>query len=252
MAEISRAPRTALQASVLTASALAIAALVASCGPVPPPPPGALPPTDVPYVKPTINIEGVDTSDGFTPQQHTAVRLRVTTCTGWTNGSGFILDDSHIITNKHVIANATEIEVTTYDGRDYKAISSQVAPVADLGIVTLEPVFTEWATLADEKLEPRDPVFSVGFPDAQAMVVSDGYFLTTTPDELGETGEFVYEFKLFSKQGSSGSAIYNEAGEVASILHGGDEQGWSLGWPVSWLHRHLNDPDTWVPNTPSC
>lgn len=236
----------------LAASALVVAALLASCGPVPPPPPGALPPTDVPYIKPTINIEGVDTNDGFTPQEHTAVRLRVSTCTGWTNGSGFIIDESRIITNKHVIEDALEIEVTTYDGRDYKAVSSQLAPVADLAVVTLDPVFTEWVTLAQEKLEPNDPVYSVGFPDAQAMVVADGYFISTVPDELGQTGEFVYEFRLASKQGSSGSAIYNADGEVASILHGGDEAGWSLGWPVSWLSRQLADPDSWQPNTPSC
>ncbi len=236
----------------LAASALSIAVLVAACGPIPPPPPSALPPTDVPYIKPTINIDGVDTNDGFTPQEHTAVRLRVSTCEGWTNGSGFIIDESRIITNKHVIEDAIDIEVTTYDGRDYKAVNSQVAAVADLAVVTLDPVFTEWVTLAQEKLEPNDPVYSVGFPDAQALVVADGYFISTVPDELGNTGEFVYEFRLDSKQGSSGSAIYNAEGEVASILHGGDEEGWSLGWPVSWLNRQLADPDSWQPNTPSC
>src|SRR5690606_31900658 len=149
-----------MRATAAAASALVIVASLAGCGPVPPPPPGALPPTDVPYIKPSINIDGVDTTDGFTAQEHPAVRLRVSTCTGWANGSGFILDESRIVTNMHVIDDAIAIEVTTYDGRDYKAISSQLAPVADLGLVTLDPVFTEWVTLADTKLEPNDPVMS--------------------------------------------------------------------------------------------
>jgi S1-C subfamily serine protease len=241
-----------VRSSAAAASALVLMVALAACGPVPPPPPGALPPTDVPYIKPSINIDGVDTSDGFTAQEHTAVRLRVSTCTGWTNGSGFILDDSHIITNMHVVEDAIAIEITTYDGRDYKALDSQIAPVADLAMVRLEPVFTEWVTLADTKLEPNDPVMSAGYPDAQALVVEDGYYIAPGPDELGATGEFVYEFRLDSKHGSSGSAIFNAEGEVTAILHGGDESGWSLGWPVSWLQELIDDPSLWQPNTSNC
>src|SRR5690606_36919775 len=102
-------------------------------------------------------------------QQHVAVRLRVSDCHGWGNGTGFILDENHIITNKHVVEGALHIEVTTYDGRDFVAIESKIAPVADLAIVTVDGQFQDVVELSDRKLTVGDTVTIVGYPEGQHL-----------------------------------------------------------------------------------
>ena len=236
----------------LAASALAAATLTASaCGPIPPPP-GALPPTAIPSIESTLAWDGPLTSDGFTPQQHTAVRLRVADCKGWGNGSGFILDENHIITNKHVVEGATHIEVTTYDGRDFVATASQVAPVADLAIVTLEAGFTEFVELSDHTLAVGDPVTVVGYPEGQELTVEDGYFVSTELDDVGDTGEYVDIFNAHTLPGNSGSAIFDEDGKVISVLYSSDKLRSSGGWNVKWLKELLADPSQWQPNPAPC
>lgn len=239
---------------LLAASALLASATLAtaSCGVLPPPPPGALPATAIPSIESTLAFDGPDTLDGFTHQQHTAVRLRVTTCEGWGNGSGFIINENQIITNKHVIEGATHIEVTTYDGRDFVATASQIAPVADLAIVSLDTTFDDIVELSDHTLSVGDPVTVVGYPEGQRLTVEDGYFSSTAPDTVGDTGQYVDGFRAHTLPGNSGSAIFDEDGKVVSILYAGDSDNWTGGWNVRWLKELLADPSKWQPNPAAC
>lgn len=235
-------------AAVVAAASFAAAA----CGPIPPPPPGALPATAIPSVEPTLTFDGPNTADGFTPQQRTAVRLRVSDCQGWGNGTGFILNENQIITNKHVVEGALHIEVTTYDGRDFVATASQVAPVADLAIVTLDTTFTDKVELSDRKLERGDPVQIVGYPEGQALEVEDGFFVTTDIDDVAGTGEYVDVFNAHTLPGNSGSAAFDEEGKVVSIVYSSDSDQGTGAWNVKWLKELLEDPDLWQPNPAPC
>lgn len=238
-----------------TARALACAAgasaALAACGVLPSPPPPLQ--TDfIPEATASALPTGELSLDGFSHEEQMAVRLRVETCDGWATGSGWILNESQIVTNQHVIDNATHIEITTYDGKDYVALSSAVAPVADIGLVTVDPVFTSFAPWTEDEPEPGDEVTVVGYPDGQALTVENGYFQSDTLDDVGNTGEYVYFMQAHVEPGSSGSAVYNADGEVFGILYAGDEADGSLAWPTSYLAELLADPSGWVPNTPSC
>jgi S1-C subfamily serine protease len=234
--------------AIATATALAASA----CGPIPPPPPAALPPTTIPSVEPTLTFDGPDTADGFTPQQRTAVRLRVSDCQGWGNGTGFILNENQIITNKHVVAGALHIEVTTYDGRDFVATASQVAPVADLAIVTLDTTFTDMVELSDRTLAVGDPIQIVGYPEGQALEVEDGFFVTTELDDVGDTGEYVDLINAHTLPGNSGSAAFDEDGKVVSIVYSSDSDQGTGAWNVKWLKELLDDPSLWQANPAPC
>lgn len=238
---------------LLAASGVGAAVLVtASCGVLPPLPPAVLPPTAIPSVESTLAFDGPDTIDGFTAQQHVAVRLRVTDCGGWSNGSGFIIDESRIITNKHVVEGATHIEVTTYDGRDYVAIDSLVAPVADLAIVTVDAQFADVAELSDRSLTVGDPVTIVGYPEGQRLTVEDGYFVRTEVDSVLDTGEHVDAIRAHTLPGSSGSAVFDEDGKVIGIVYASDTEQWTGAWNVRWLKELLDDPSLWQANPAPC
>lgn len=227
-------------------------AATASCSVIPPLPPSELPPTNFPVVEPTLAFDGVDTADGFTPQQRAAVRIRVTTCEGWSNGTGFVVDGNLIITNSHVIDDATTVGITTYDGRDYTATGWKFAPVADIAVVFVDADLPEPVSLAQTSVQLGDYVSSVGYPEGLAQVTVLGVAGVTQSDVVAATGEVVRQFALPSKGGSSGSAIYNQDGEVVSVLYAGDNDKSSLGWDATWLSSLLDGETDWVDRPASC
>ena len=52
------------------------------------------------------------------------VRVRNTGCQGVATGSGFALDRHTLITNRHVLAGADELELDTWDGRSLTVSSA--------------------------------------------------------------------------------------------------------------------------------
>jgi S1-C subfamily serine protease len=157
-----------------------------------------------------------------------------------------------VVTNRHVVEGATRVEVTTYDGRDYVAYSSLVAPVADLALLTLDSVFTETATIALIEPSVGDPLSIVGYPLGQALTVEDGAFIGVEQDTLGAAGGDVWFINAHIEHGSSGSPVYDENGDVVGIVYAGDEDWDALAWPASSLQELIDDPSGWVVNTAPC
>lgn len=234
----------------LLAGAFALA-VVTGCG-VLPAAPGPLDADFVPSLEPSPYLQADVAPDGFTYQEHYAVRIRVATCTGWGTGSGWIISESEVITNEHVVADARWIEVTTYDGRDYVTTNSQVAPMADLALLTLDPVFTEWATWEIRELEEGDDIYIVGYPDGQAMHTSRGEYWGPYPDDVADTGVDVWAVQAEVHPGSSGSPLYAEDGIVVGTVYAGDDYGYAMAWPNDYLARLLDGADAWQPNPASC
>lgn len=226
------------------------AASLAACGVIPAPP-GPLNTDFVPEVNPASPTTET-TSDGFSTEQHLAVRVRVETCDGWGTGSGWILSSHEVITNRHVAQGATHIEVTTYDGHDYVVNSSLIAMTPDLALLTLDDVFTESATLSP--IEPANgaPLTIVGYPLGEALAVEKGHFIDTEVDTLGSSGEDVWLIDAHIDHGSSGSPVYNADGKVVAIVYAGDSAWDALAWPTSWLQSLLDDPTGWTENTATC
>lgn len=230
--------------------AVLAAGAVAACGVIPAPP-GPLEADFVPSVSPA-SASAEPTTDGFSMEQHLAVRIRVETCTGWATGSGWILSSHEVVTNRHVVEGATHIEVTTYDGHDYVVNSSLVAKTPDLALLTLDDVFTESATMA--QIEPANgaPMTIAGYPLGQALTVEEGKFIDTEVDSLTASGEDVWLIDAHIDHGSSGSPVYDTNGAVVAIVYAGDAEWEALAWPTSWLRGLLDDPTGWSDNTPAC
>lgn len=226
------------------------AGALVGCGVIPAPP-GPLTTDFVPDVVAATPIAGA-TSDGFSTEQHLAVRIRVETCQGWATGSGWILSSNQVITNRHVVEGATHIEVTTYDGRDYLVNSSVTAATPDLALLTLDDVFTESATLTVLDPVRGTPLTIVGYPLGEALNVAEGAFIDTEADTLSDSGADVWLIDAHIDHGSSGSPVYDAAGSVVAIVYAGDSAWDAIAWPVSWLQSLLDDPTGWTENTPAC
>jgi putative serine protease PepD len=110
------------------------------------------------------------------------VTISVTASSAGGTGSGVVLSsDGYVLTNTHVVtldgaSSDGTIEVTTYDGKLYKAKVIGIDPIVDLAVIKLEgasglqPI--EFADSSD--LNVGDQAVAIGAPLGLANTVTDG------------------------------------------------------------------------------
>jgi len=238
-----RSVRTGL---VLSAAVLALT----GCGVLPPMPP-AEQADYVPEVPaPQLADPGSLSPDGVAAAERMAVRIRNVGCGTLATGSGFALDERTVVTNRHVVADADRIQVTTYDGREIEAVSAGVADVADLALLrTVEPV-TEVPGLAEVDAEVGEEVTVVGYPRGGELTTASGRVLGYELDDLGSDLGLVGRTNVQVDHGSSGSAVLGSEGQVVGVVYAMDVWQNSYMVPVSTLHDLLAE-DSFEPIT-SC
>lgn len=240
--------RAARSSAVVLTAVLALA----GCAGFPQAPP-TLPATFIPHVEPSRTPDGTFVSaDGFTAVERISMRLRVETCTQFSNGSAWVLDENTLVTNRHVVEGAQRIEATTYDGRDFVATSSVYSDFADLALVEFDAEFTEFATISTEGPSTGDVLSIVGYPEGSRLHTESGAYRGSVPDTLGTDQDWVYVLQASVKPGNSGSPVTNEAGEVVGVLYAGDDFGESLVVKLSSLQNFLADESTHIPNNKTC
>ena len=134
-------------------------------------------------------------------------------------GSGFIIHpDGLIVTNNHVVENATDIKVKLEDGKEYKATVVGRDPKTDLALIKIDAKNLPAAPFGDsEKLEVGEPVMAIGNPfglDATVttgIVSAKGRHINEGPyDDFIQTDASI-------NSGNSGGPLINLNGEVVGI-----------------------------------
>jgi S1-C subfamily serine protease len=215
--------------------------------------PSALPEEWVPSISPSpIPSEQADSPLGYTLGERAAVRIRNVTCDGLQTGSGFILDEHTIVTNHHVVENPGRLEVTLSDGTEVTVTGSTYATNADVAIITTTESLSPAVTLSDTSAERDDSITVVGYPEGDVLVASSGRIEAVESDTL-DNASFVFSTNAEAAPGSSGSAVYNEDGEVMGVLYAGNEDdGVTLVIPVVLLSAFLDSPTLQVENPAGC
>lgn len=232
---------------------LSATALLAGCG-ILPEAPGPEPTDFVP--SPTASpgdTTGAISPDGFTAAQRMTVRVRNIGCGFLATGSGFALDEHTLVTNRHVVENAKNIEVSTYDGRVVQATAASTTTVADIAIVTTEQSLgTEHAVRATDDPSAGDIVTVVGYPNGGRLTVSSGVVLGDTTDPLQAAVGTVLSSTAQVEPGSSGSAAFNAEGEVVGVVYAKSDTEQSFIVPISTLNALLDEPALLVPDAEGC
>jgi S1-C subfamily serine protease len=135
-------------------------------------------------------------------------------------GSGVIVDGDRgfVITNFHVVRNATAIQVTLKDGRKYAAEPLGVAPDLDLAVLRIGAKGLPTLPLGDSgKLEVGDYVVAIGNPFGLGQTVTSGIVSATNrPLGQGDSRRFIQTDAPINP-GNSGGALLNLHGELIGI-----------------------------------
>jgi len=136
-------------------------------------------------------------------------------------GSGVILDarKGYILTNAHVIENASEITVTLVDGRDLKAEIVGIDEPTDLAVLKVRPLKLTQITLGDStKLEVGDFVVAIGNPFGLRNSVTSGIVSGLGRSNLDQDGfEDFIQTDAAINPGNSGGALVNLRGEMVGL-----------------------------------
>ncbi|MBI9115437.1 S1C family serine protease [Sanguibacter suaedae] len=233
---------------------LAAGFLVGGCGVVPDAP-GPMPDSVVPS-EPAGAVAGPDghlSPDGFDAAQRMAVRIRNVSCADVVRGTGFAIDERTLITNKHVVDGTTEIQLSTYDGRDVSVTNSGASSLADLAVVRTAEDLDAFPELAPTDPAPGDPVTVVGYPNGGRLTVTDGTVLEYGSDPLNANLGQVLLTDAPVEPGSSGSAALDSEGRVIGVVYAKSSTGHSYLVPVSTLRDLLADDAGFVPQeVPAC
>ena len=164
-------------------------------------------------------------------------------------GSGVIVSpEGYILTNNHVVAGATEIQVTTSDKHQYKARVVGTDPKTDLAVLKVDAMNLLAITIADSsKVQVGDYALAIGDPFGVGETVTMGIVSATGRTNLGiEDYEDFIQTDAPINPGNSGGALVNDRGELigvntAILSHGsGGNEGVGFAIPSN-LARNVMD-----------
>ena len=150
------------------------------------------------------------------------VSIGVVTDKGTALGSGVIFDkEGHIITNNHVVAGASKIQVTLADGRVYDAEATGTDPATDLAVIQLKdaPDNLTVAQLGDsDQLATGQDVMAIGNPLGLSSTVTTGIISALNRPVVNSQSED-------GSGGSASSAVYTNAIQIDAAINPGNSGG---------------------------
>ena len=201
---------------------------------------------------PEVDTSAIDGPVEVDPGLYT-VRIRSQTCEGLGVGSGFLIDSTTIVTNRHVVEGAETLEVETSEGVDLTVDVANQGLLADLAVVRLDSsssmdeVMGEGAahaTLAPVNPEPGDEIRAFGYPEGGVLTVTEGEVEDYVADpQLGNLSK-VIRSEVEIHPGNSGGPAINERNEVIGVVYAievATEK--SLIVPVDTLQRLLENDE---------
>jgi len=170
------------------------------------------------------------------------------------SGSGVIIrQDGYIVTNNHVVDNATEVNVTLNDNQTYKATVVGGDPVTDVALLKIDAEGLPFIPFADsDKLRLGEWVLAIGSPLGEELrsTITAGIVSAKGRQMPNYDGEFKIESFIQTdaavNPGNSGGALVNKAGELVGINTAivsttGSYSGYSFAVPSNIVSKIVSD-----------
>ena len=157
-------------------------------------------------------------------------------------GSGFILKSNYILTNFHVVEDATEVVVSLSDRREYKAEIVGVDPLSDLAVLEVDGKNLPAVNVGNsDKLNVGDWVIAIGSPFSFDFSVTAGIVSakgrSIQNNNIGNYVPFL-QTDVAINPGNSGGPLFNLDGDVVGInsqiySRSGGYQGLAFAIPIN-------------------
>jgi len=149
-------------------------------------------------------------------------------------GSGVIIDPSgYVLTNNHVVGDATEIKVTLADERSFPAKLVGRDARTDVALLKIEAPRLPVARLGDsDAIRVGDPVVAVGNPFGLSQTVTSG--IVSAKGRVigaGPYDDFI-QTDASINPGNSGGPLYNLEGEVVGLNTAIVESARGIGFAI--------------------
>jgi serine protease Do len=134
-------------------------------------------------------------------------------------GSGFVLEsDGYIVTNNHVVDNASRLTVRFGDEKEMTAKVIGVDPQSDLALLKVDAAGLPHVTLGDsDKLRVGEDVIAVGNPFGLGGTVTRGIVSALSRDiNSGPYVDFIQTDAAINR-GNSGGPLFNMDGQVVGV-----------------------------------
>ena len=165
-------------------------------------------------------------------------------------GSGVIVSpEGYILTNNHVVDDATDLQVVLSDRRQYKARVIGKDDKTDIAVVKIDAGNLPAITIGDsDRVEVGDYALAVGNPFGVGQSVTLGIVSAThrgMRNEIEGYEDFIQTDAAINP-GNSGGALVNDRGELigintAIIAHGSEgNQGIGFAVPVNLARNVMN------------
>ncbi len=135
-------------------------------------------------------------------------------------GSGVIVvKDGYILTNNHVVDNASEVKVTLQDGREFTAKVIGRDPKSDIAVVKIPATDLPVVPMADsDKVEVGDIVLAIGNPFGVGQTVTQGIVSARDRANMGiEDYEDFIQTDAAINPGNSGGALVDIQGRLIGV-----------------------------------
>jgi serine protease Do len=134
-------------------------------------------------------------------------------------GSGFVVSsDGYIMTNAHVVRDASEIVVKLTDRREFPAKLIGIDDRTDVAVIKIEGKDLPVVRIGDpSKLKPGQWVVAIGSPFGMENSVTAGIVSATSRDLPDENYVPFIQTDVAVNPGNSGGPLFNLEGEVVGI-----------------------------------
>jgi S1-C subfamily serine protease len=167
------------------------------------------------------------------------VRVRNTSCLGVGTGSGFAIDADTLITNRHVLAGASELEVSTWDGRSLPVSSASVGVLGDIGIVDVDGSLPRPGKYGNA-VKAGDVVTAVGYPLGGELTLRKGVVIDLVDGERFDVPGLVLRMSAQVRPGNSGGPVLDQQGRIVAVVFALEiATGLALAIPIETMEKLL-------------
>ena len=164
-------------------------------------------------------------------------------------GSGVIVtEDGYILTSSHLVAGASQVEVSLQDGREFKARIIGLDAVTDIAVVKIDAQHLPTVPLADSRnVRVGDVVLAIGYPFGVGQTVTHGIVSATDRGGMGiEDYESFIQTDAPINPGNSGGALVDVHGgligiNTAILSSSGGNLGIGFAIPSEIAHSVMTD-----------